>query len=227
MLICEKEGFDDLLEAEGIPNRYDLALMSTKGISGTRRQRPRQRAGGAVLHVARHGQNGFIMAAGFPFATDLGIHMADVDQWGLAPEDQYHENPERTARTLRRNGATAEEAEFIANGQRVELNMFTSDQLVEYVEGKLKEHGLKKVIPDRRTLSQAWERVYMARRINDLIDHIYEQGAGELDVKEMQPMPDDMADQIREDLEKHPWFSWDEALWAIAGLELDDEDDDE
>ena len=33
MLICEKEGFDELLEAEQIPDRFDLALMSTKGIS--------------------------------------------------------------------------------------------------------------------------------------------------------------------------------------------------
>jgi hypothetical protein len=31
VLICEKEGFDELLRAEGIPDRYDVALMSTKG----------------------------------------------------------------------------------------------------------------------------------------------------------------------------------------------------
>jgi len=33
VLICEKEGFDELLQAEHIPERYDVALMSTKGIS--------------------------------------------------------------------------------------------------------------------------------------------------------------------------------------------------
>jgi hypothetical protein len=31
VLICEKEGLDELLRAEGIPDRYDVALMSTKG----------------------------------------------------------------------------------------------------------------------------------------------------------------------------------------------------
>ena len=33
VLICEKEGFDDLLMAERLNERYHLALMSTKGIS--------------------------------------------------------------------------------------------------------------------------------------------------------------------------------------------------
>jgi hypothetical protein len=225
VLICEKEGFDDLLEAEGIPNRYDLALMSTKGISA--RAARDLAAGLQVPCFTLHDmdKNGFVMAAGFPSATDLGIHLDDVDEWGLAPEDQHHPNPEQTAATLCRNGATPQEAEFIAGGQRVELNMFTSDQLVAYVEGKLRENGVEKVIPDADTLAQAWERVYMADRINELIDHIYEHGTAGLTVEEMRPVPADLADRIRGELEAHPRFSWDEALWKIAGLDLDDDSD--
>ena len=227
VLICEKEGFDDLLEAESIPNRYDLALMSTKGISARAARDLARGLGVQCFTLHDMDKNGFVMAAGFPFATDLGIRLQDVEEWGLAPEDQYHPNPSQTARTLRRNGATADEAEFIANGSRVELNMFTSDQLIEYVEGKLKEHGVEKVIPDDATLKEAWERAYMAQRINDLIDHIYEDGTGELTVEDMRPMADKLADRIREELEKHPEESWDDALWVIAGLDLEDEDDDE
>jgi hypothetical protein len=37
ILICEKEGFDDLLEARRVPERYDIALMSTKGSRRRRR----------------------------------------------------------------------------------------------------------------------------------------------------------------------------------------------
>jgi hypothetical protein len=225
VLICEKEGFDDLLQHEGIPNRYDLALMSTKGISARAARDLAVGLGVPCFTLHDMDKNGFVMAAGFPFATDLGIHMEDVEEWGLAPESQYHQNPGQTERTLIRNGASPDEAEFIANGQRVELNMFTSDQLVEYVEGKLQEHDVEKVIPDQETLEQGWERAYMARRINDLIDHIYEHGTGELEVEEMRPMPDNMADRIRGQFDEDDTQSWDEALWVIVGLDPDDDDE--
>ena len=35
VLFCEKEGFDEIIEASGITRRYDVALMSTKGMSVT------------------------------------------------------------------------------------------------------------------------------------------------------------------------------------------------
>lgn len=106
--------------------------------------------------------------------------------------------------------------------------MFTSDQLVEYVEGKLQAHGVEKVIPDAETLAQAWERVYMAERINDLIDDIYNDGTTEVTAEEMRPVPDDLADRIRHELDVNPELSWNDALWVIAGLDLDDDhlDDD-
>jgi hypothetical protein len=53
VLICEKEGFDELLEAEHIPERFDLALMSTKGHLGEGRPQARLGPGRAVLHAAR------------------------------------------------------------------------------------------------------------------------------------------------------------------------------
>jgi hypothetical protein len=227
VLICEKEGFDDLLEAEQIPDRYDLALMSTKGISARAARDLARGLGVPCFTLHDLDKNGFVMAAGFPFAIDLGIRLDDVEEWELDPEDQYHKNPEQTGQTLLRLGATPEEAEFIAGGQRVELNMFTSDQLIEYVEGKLEEHGVEKVIPDDETLKKAWERAYMAERINDLIDHIYKDGAAELKVKDMRPMPDDLTDRIREELEENPAQSWDDALWVIFGLEFPDDDDEE
>jgi hypothetical protein len=225
VLICEKEGFDTLLEHEGIPGRYDLALMSTKGISARAARDLARGLGAPCFTLHDLDKNGFVMAAGFRgVATDIGIRLEDVDKWGLEPEDQYHQNPSRTAGNLRANGASDEEAELVANGQRVELNMFTSDQLVEYVEGKLQEHGVEKVIPDVGVLEQAWERAYMAQRINVLIDHVYEGRAGDVPVEAMRPMPENITQRIRDRLEGNPEESWDEALWVVAGGDLDDED---
>ena len=53
VLICEKEGFDELLQAEGVPDRYDLALMSTKGISARAARSLARSLGVPVLHAAR------------------------------------------------------------------------------------------------------------------------------------------------------------------------------
>ena len=161
------------------------------------------------------------MAGGFPFATDIGIRMEDVEEWNLAPEDQHHRNPSQDPpRTCSDNGGTVEEAEFISEGQRVELNMLTGPQFVEFVENKLEDHGVEKVRPDEETLKEAWERAHVARQVNDLIEEIYSKN------RDVPPMPDDIAKRLREALEEKPAQSWDEALWDIVGEDSDDADGD-
>jgi hypothetical protein len=233
VLICEKEGFDELLEAEHIPERFDLALMSTKGISARAARKLASGLGVPCFTLHDLDKNGFVMAAGFPFAIDIGIRMKDVDEWGLAPEDQHHQNPEKTRSNLLRNGATADEAEFVSQGQRVELNMFTGDDFIKFVESKLKEHGVEKVVPDDETLAIAWKRAHVVRRVNDFIDWAEEQGEHGQEAKVsdfddpdsgggIPPVPDNLADQIREKFEKNATQAWDGALWHIAaGTDID------
>ena len=214
VLICEKEGFDELLEAEQIPDRYDLALCSTKGISAFA---ARDLARG--LHIpcfTLHDldKNGFVMAAGFPFATDIGVRIEDADEWDLEPEEQPHKNPSQTAENLRANGATQEEIQFVAfQGQRVELNMFTGPQFIQFVEQKLQEHGVRKVVPARETLEAAWDRAIRVSRINALIRG--DEPTTDLNAP-LPPAPDDLADRIRAAFDKDDAQSWDEALWDIA-----------
>lgn len=209
VLICEKEGFDELLIAERIPERYDLALMSTKGISA---RAARDLAAG--LHVPCFllhdlDKNGFVMASGFPHATDIGLRMGDVDEWELTPETQYHRNYEKTFANMLANGADDDEASFVASGKRVELNMFTGPAFVEFVEQKLEEHGVEKVIPDAATLAEAWERAHLTRRVNELIERIY------ADHGDVPAVPADLADRIRASFDDDDTQSWDEALYAL------------
>ena len=93
VLICEKEGFDELLQHEQIDKRYDLALMSTKGISAFAARDLARELGIPCFTMHDFDKNGFVMAAGFQAATDLGIHLDDIDGWDLEPEPQEHENP--------------------------------------------------------------------------------------------------------------------------------------
>jgi len=224
VLICEKEGFDELLQQERIPEEYDLALMSTKGISAVA---ARDLAGDLdipcfTLHDMD--KNGFVMAAGFPFATDIGIRLEDVEKWDLAPEEQHHRNPLKTKQNLLRNGATVAEADFVAAGQRVELNMLTSPQFIEFVKGKLEAHGVEKVIPDDETLEAAWKRAHAAIAVNKLIASTWDDDAeaspetdpAEPFLQKLPPAPDDLAARIREAFDDDPVQSWDDALWTIA-----------
>ena len=217
VLICEKEGFDELLQFEAVPDRYDLALMSTKGISARAARDLARSLGVPCFMLHDFDKNGFVMAHGFPLATDIGLRMNDVEGWGLNPETQRHSNPDQTYYTLIRNGATAGEADYIANGRRVELNELTGPRFIEFVEAKLNAHGVKKVIPDAEALASAWRRARLAHRINDLIDEL--QDADEDQTGADVNVPDDLATRVAARLEAEPSVAWDDALWDL----LDDD----
>src|SRR5262249_41364574 len=72
-LIWEKEGFDALLEAEDLPARFALALMSTKGISALAARDLARSLDVPCFTLHDMDKNGFVMAGGFQsFATDIG-----------------------------------------------------------------------------------------------------------------------------------------------------------
>ncbi len=140
--------------------------------------------------------------------------MEDVSRWGLEAEEQIHNNPDKAYDNLIGNGATPEEATFISEGERVELNMLTGPQFIEFVTEKLDQHGVEKVIPDEGTLRAAWERAHLVQRINKLIADMYQQ-----EKHKIPGLPDDLTERIRDDLDADPTQAWDEALWGIVGEE--------
>src|SRR5262249_54423933 len=68
---------------------------------------------------------------------------------------------------LRRNGATGEEIDFLVGGKRVELNAFMSDTFVNWIEGKLQNCGVKKIVSGDEVLAEAYRRSFIARHIKD------------------------------------------------------------
>jgi len=153
------------------------------------------------------------MAAGFPFATDIGLRLTDIEARGLASEEQTHSNVWATQQNLRQNGATTAEADYIAHGQRVELNELTGPQFIEFVETKLATNGVKKVIPDADTLATAWRRVRLVHQINDLIAALEAENAAE-------PIPEDLAEQVAAGLIEHPEQPWDDVISDLADDEV-------
>ena len=193
--------------------------MCTKGISARAARDLARGLGVPCFTLHDFDKNGFVMAGGFSeIATDIGIRMRDIEEWELEPEPQLHGNSERTRGNLRYNGATDEEAKFIASGQRVELNMFTGPDFIEFVEGKLEQHGVEKIIPDDDTLAAAWTRAHQAIRVNGFIRRTRddtETPAPDLNA-DAPSMPADLADRIRKGFDEDDTQSWDEVLWDLA-----------
>src|SRR5215467_3479221 len=100
-----------------------------------------------------------------PEIVDLGIRLTDVTAYALESESVVYKKSDPTA-NLCKNGATDEEIAFLVrerhsrggSGERVELNALTSRQFVDWLEGKLREHQVAKVIPDAATLERSWRR---------------------------------------------------------------------
>jgi hypothetical protein len=154
---------------------------------------------------------------------DLGLRLEDVEAEGLDYEEVSYPRMSRRAieENLRRNGATKEEVEFLTTtedgdtssnygviGRRVELNAFTSDAFVEWIERKLDEHGVRKVVPKKQTLVGAYDRLYRQIALQPRIVKMLT----ELPVPKP---PTDLKRQIVEALDRDPTLRWDEALGHI------------
>jgi len=228
VLFLEKEGFSQLLARARIAERYDLAIMSTKGMSNVaaRALVDRLAADRVRVLIARDfDQSGFSIAATltgdtrrYEFgnnvdAIDLGIRLADVEPYGLVSEPVYHRGSRwKVEANLRRNGATPAEIAFLL-GQRVELNAFSSDQFIEWLESKLDEAGVEKVIPDADTLATAYRRILARHAVNAKIDEVR---AAIREQADQAVIPDDLAARVRGLLDDDPSMPWDSAIADIA-----------
>src|SRR4051794_27188592 len=173
VLFVEREGLMPLCRAVDLLERYDLAVMSTKGLSTTAARelvdhfvgekrvpvfciRDYDEAGFKIAGTLRQGTRRYSWRSGG--AVDLGLRGDDAEAWGLEREEVFYKGAggriltsraeirAKIAPTLEGYGATREEVETLLT-HRVELNAFASDELVQWIEGKLDGHGVRKVIP--------------------------------------------------------------------------------
>jgi DNA topoisomerase VI subunit A len=237
VLFVEKEGFDALLKAARIAERFDVAVMSTKGMSTTaaRLLLDRLSARGVDKILVLHDLDvtGFSIFGTLGTSTrryvfenevpivDIGLRLADVEAMELESEPVLvrGEWADRAA-TLTRHGATPEEIQFLRY-RRVELNAMTSEQIVEFIEDKLGEHGVKKVVPDADTIERHARRLIEQRLANQALEKMLEQIGKQA---ALATLPADLTQQTEEKLQEEPELSWDAAvLEVVQELKLDDE----
>jgi hypothetical protein len=147
-----------------------------------------------------------------------------VKSWNLESEEVIYKKSD-PADNLKLNGATDDEIKFLRGqphgkgfrGRRVELNAFTSDQFVEWLERKLKEHGIAKVVPDQATLEIAYRRAAGIARCQDILD----KAISEVDSYTAGlTIPKKLRTLLNKKLVASPTMAWDDALESF----LPDED---
>ena len=236
VLFCEKEGFQPLFEAVMLGERYDLGIMSSKGTSVVAARTLIDaliKDGIPVYCIRDFDLVGFNIAGtlardtrryawGSKGAVDLGLRLADVKACGLASERVLYKIGKRTLHTqqairgkivgpLHADGADEGEITFLET-HRVELNAFTSGNLIKWVEGKLAEHGVKKVVPDDATL--AGEARHVARIV--VIQRILNERDDEIQAEVDRFALDGLATAVRARFAVDPDLPWRTALEGIV-----------
>jgi hypothetical protein len=229
VLFIEKEGFAPLLRAARIAERFDVAVMSTKGMSTTAARLLLDRLGPRVdkvlvlhdLDVSGFSIFGTLGSDGRRYrfenelpTVDLGLRLADVAALDLQSEPV--ETPggwAKRAATLAAHGATGAEIAFLRR-QRVELNAMPADVLVGFLERKLAEHGVRKMVPDRGTLERHARRLMEQRLAEAALRENRARLQREAAAAEL---PADLADRVRSVLEDQPELPWDLAVAAVIG----------
>jgi hypothetical protein len=188
LLYIEKEGFLPILEAARSAEKFDLAIMSCKGMSVTAARTLIDRtcarycipllilrdfdiSGFSIAKTLCSDTRRFSFKSEFGF-IDLGLRLADVEELGLESEPVSFGNtgPDKIRDRLKLNGATQEEIAFLMEGQRVELNAMASDQFVAFVERKLTEAGIAKMVPSKDQLEAAYRLFARSERIRTIVE---------------------------------------------------------
>jgi hypothetical protein len=235
VLFIEKEGFDPILESARIAEKFDIAIMSTKGMSVTAARSLADemcaKYGIPLLVLRDFDKAGFSIAGTLQRDTrryefknsfrviELGLSLADVEAMALEPEYQHHPKGKKSALidNLRTNGASKAEINFmfrdfdrLRSTRRVELNAMTSPQFVAFVERKLKENGVTKIVPDQELLAEVYAGIERGQRLEEAVEEL-----DEIDMDDCKP-PKNLEQHVRKILQKHPAMRWDAAVEEIA-----------
>jgi hypothetical protein len=227
IMYCEKEGFGPLFKAVKLANRYDLMIISNKGVSVTAARRLIDEvcgdydlplfvlhdfdlAGFEILGTLQRDTRRYQFSSSIE-VIDLGLRLDDID--GLEHELAAASKVRRSilCEQLAANGAAKAEIEILLH-QRVELNAMTSGNLIAMIERKLRAYGLEKVVPDEVLLAKTYRAFERSRRLREKFKEMEQQFARE---GEAADIPDDLEQHVRAVLAEHSDLRWDDAVQVV------------
>jgi hypothetical protein len=214
-----------LLRAAKIAERFDIAIMSTKGMSVTAARQlldqlsPRVEqilvlhdfdvSGFTILGTLASDSRRFRFSNKSIAMIDIGLRLADVEALDLQSEPVSVLGKLRSrARTLEQYGATPEEIAFL-RAQRVELNAMTSRQFVDHLEAKLAEHGVTKVLPEEKVIEgharYLLEVMITNQELEKILPEVHKRAAA-------QTLPANLRKLVAKQFEKTPAWAWDRVV---------------
>jgi hypothetical protein len=187
------------------------------------------KSGFSILHTLQSDTRRYTFKTR-PKVIDLGLRLADVRAMNLDSERVDYDSQVDPRINLRACGATEEECNVLVRrspfggwtGERVELNAMTSNQFIAWLERKWAGVGVTKVVPDREALAKAYQHAVHQTRVQQAID----EAIANLDQPEERPVPENLADLIRDKL-KGSARAWDDVLWDLVAHDEMDEDEEE
>ena len=225
VLFCEKEGFNPLFKAVNLANRYDIMIISTKGVSVTAARKLVDNicgyydlplfvlhdfdvAGFLILGTLQRNTRRYQFSNSFK-VIDLELRLEDIADFEREPAAATKTSAANLRNQLAENGAADAEIAILLD-ERVELNAMASDDLITMIERKLKAHGVKKVIPDDKLLGEAYRAFHRSNELREQFE--------EMESKFEEPkidVPDDLEIQVRAVLAKHNDLRWDDAVQVV------------
>jgi hypothetical protein len=228
VLFCEKEGFNPLFKVVNLADRYDLMIISTKGVSVTAARQLIDNicgdhdlplfvlhdfdvAGFLILGTLQRDTRRYQFANAFE-VIDLGLRLDDITGLEREPAAATKSSADILRAQLAENGAKEAEIGILLN-ERVELNATTSNALVAMIERKLKQHGIKKVIPDDELLANTYRAFHRSQQLREMFEELQE-GFDEEEDNEIQ-VPKNLKKRVRAILNKHNDLRWDDAIQIV------------
>ena len=148
---------------------------------------------------------------------DVGVRLKDVEEFSLESEVVHipKKKLEADRRNLARHGATPDEIDFLCGGKRVEINAFSTPQLIAFIERALDKRGIAKVVPSGDVLELQYRR---AAEINYFTANMAEAQRAAKEHAAALSLPSDLSRSVTKMLAEEPAMAWDAALAKIVGV---------
>jgi hypothetical protein len=234
VLFCEKEGFNPLFKAVDLANRYDLMIISTKGVSVTSARRlidtvcGKARlplfvlhdfdvAGFMILGTLQRDTRRYRFERDFE-VIDLGFRLEHIGGLEREPAAASKTAQHVLRGQLADNGAGGPEIDILLN-ERVELNAMPSDDFIATIERQLDAYGLKKVVPDEGLLAETYRAFHRSHELRERFEEMEEEFDEEADEIEI---PKDLTERVRAILSEQSDLRWEDAIQVVLdGTTLD------
>jgi hypothetical protein len=184
VLYCEKEGFFPILKAAAFPERYDCALLTSKGFaSGCCRDLIDMLAetDEEVTFFCIHDADaaGSMIYQALQEATRARpARKIRIINLGLDPDEaralelQVERVQRKAGRKLPVADYLSREAREWLQSHRVELNAMITPQFIAWLERKMAEHGVRKVIPPADVMEEHLESEVRRRLEQKITDDV-------------------------------------------------------